>query len=98
MDSYSYLLFIAIILLSTKVTGLMTEKIHMPQVVGALLAGIILGSAAAGAAAEAAASGPVRVELMFVALCVAAVIIALLFARISKRNPSLRLDAPAGKA
>jgi hypothetical protein len=40
----------------------------------------------------------VRVELMFVALCVAAVVIALLFARISKRNPSLRLDAPAGKA
>jgi uncharacterized membrane protein YgaE (UPF0421/DUF939 family) len=66
------------------------------------LAGVILGSAAAGAAAGAAAagaaSGPVRVELMFVGLCVAAVVIALLFSRISKRNPDLRLDAPAGKA
>ncbi|MBR6400694.1 MAG: cation:proton antiporter [Firmicutes bacterium] len=52
MDSYSYLLFIAIILLSTKVTGLMTEKIHMPQVVGALLAGIILGPSVLGVVSE----------------------------------------------
>jgi len=85
-----------------KVLGTTYSLIYWVQNLGLLsfkwLAGIILGSAAAGAAAEAAASGPVRVELMFVALCVAAVIIALLFARISKRNPSLRLDAPAGKA
>lgn len=40
---YSYLLFLAIILLATKLLGLVTEKIHMPQVVGALLAGLILG-------------------------------------------------------
>lgn len=40
---YTFLLFLAIILLSTKLLGLATEKIHMPQVVGALLAGIILG-------------------------------------------------------
>ena len=38
---YTYLLLLAIILLSTKVLGLVTEKIHMPQVVGALLAGIM---------------------------------------------------------
>jgi len=44
-----------------------------------------------------ALSGPVRVELMFVALCVAAVVIALLFARVSRRRPELRLDAPSGK-
>ena len=42
----------------------------------------------------AALTGPVRVELMFVALCVAAVAVALLFRRTSARNPSLRLDAP----
>ena len=85
-----------------KVLGTTYSLIYWVQNLGLLsfkwLAGIILGSAAAGAAAEAVASGPVRVELMFVALCVAAVVIALLFARISKRNPSLRLDAPAGKA
>ena len=44
-----------------------------------------------------ALSGPVRVELMFVALCIAAVVIALLFARVSRRRPELRLDAPSGK-
>ena len=43
MESYNYLLWLAIILASTKVMGLATEHAHMPQVVGALLAGIILG-------------------------------------------------------
>ena len=84
-----------------KVLGTTYSLIYWVQNLGLLsfkwLAGVILGSAAAGAAAGAAASGPVRVELMFVALCVAAVVIALLFARISKRNPALRLDCPAGK-
>lgn len=42
-NSYSFLLVIAIILLSTKVLGLLSQKVHMPQVVGALLAGLILG-------------------------------------------------------
>lgn len=40
---YQFLLVLAIILLSTKVLGLLSERVHMPQVVGALLAGIILG-------------------------------------------------------
>jgi len=45
---YSYLLFLAVILMSTKLFGLATQKIHMPQVVGALLAGIILGPSGLG--------------------------------------------------
>ncbi|MBQ8730983.1 MAG: cation:proton antiporter [Lachnospiraceae bacterium] len=48
MDSYTYLLVLALILLSTKLLGLATEKIHMPQVVGALVAGIILGPSGVG--------------------------------------------------
>ncbi len=40
---YTYILWLAVILLSTKALGLVTEKAHQPQVVGALLAGIILG-------------------------------------------------------
>ncbi|MBR1735625.1 MAG: cation:proton antiporter, partial [Firmicutes bacterium] len=52
MNEYSYLLFIAIILISTKVIGLITEKINMPQVVGALLAGILLGPSALGLVTE----------------------------------------------
>ena len=43
--SYHYLLDLAIILISTKVFGLLTKRFHMPQVVGALLAGLILGPA-----------------------------------------------------
>lgn len=45
METYQFLLDLAVILLSTKLLGLVTKKFHMPQVVGALLAGIILGPA-----------------------------------------------------
>lgn len=41
--SYRFLLDLALILLTTKLLGLATQKIKMPQVVGALLAGLILG-------------------------------------------------------
>lgn len=43
--SYHYLLDLALILASTKVLGIVTRKFQMPQVVGALLAGLILGPA-----------------------------------------------------
>lgn len=43
MTSYMFLLILAIILLSTKVLGLVSGKVKMPQVVGALVAGLILG-------------------------------------------------------
>ncbi len=43
MGEYAYLMYIAIILFSTKILGVFSRKLHMPQVVGALLAGIILG-------------------------------------------------------
>ncbi len=45
MESYGFLFDLAIILLSTKLLGLATRRINMPQVVGALLAGLILGPA-----------------------------------------------------
>ena len=43
METYKFLLDLALILLSTKLLGLVTRKFNMPQVVGALLAGLILG-------------------------------------------------------
>lgn len=43
--SYHFLLDLALILLSTKVLGLFTQRFQMPQVVGALLAGLLLGPA-----------------------------------------------------
>ncbi|MCI9061918.1 MULTISPECIES: cation:proton antiporter [Romboutsia] len=45
MLSYGYLLDLALILLSTKLLGIITKKFKMPQVVGALLAGLIFGPA-----------------------------------------------------
>lgn len=45
MLSYKFLFDIALILLSTKALGLVTKKFKLPQVVGALLAGLILGPA-----------------------------------------------------
>ena len=42
METYKYLLDLAIILLCTKALGLATRKVQMPQVVGALLAGVLL--------------------------------------------------------
>ncbi|MBQ4287880.1 MAG: MFS transporter [Bacteroidales bacterium] len=51
-----------------------------------MLAGVILGSAAG--------NGAVRVELMFVALCVIAVLTSALLARSSDKEPQLNLDRP----
>lgn len=45
MESYNYLFDLAVILISTKLLGLLTKKFQMPQVVGALLAGLLLGPA-----------------------------------------------------
>lgn len=49
---YGYLLSLALILLSTKIFGLVTKKVRLPQVVGALLAGLILGPACFGVLKE----------------------------------------------
>ncbi len=46
MGSYRFLLDIGIILLSTKIFGIITRTMRLPQVVGALFAGIILGPSA----------------------------------------------------
>lgn len=48
MNSYIFLLSIAIILIATKGLGDLTNKVHMPQVVGALMAGVILGPSCLG--------------------------------------------------
>ena len=46
--SYDFLWQVALILVSTKVCGLITRRFQMPQVVGALLAGLLLGPAVFG--------------------------------------------------
>ena len=81
-----------------KVLGTTYALIYWVQNLGLLsfkwLAGIILGASAGAAASSASYSGPVRVELMFVGLCVAAVVVALVFRRTSARHPELQLDKP----
>ena len=52
MESYDFLAILAVILLSTKAFGLITEKVHLPQVVGALIAGIVLGPSCLGIVAK----------------------------------------------
>ena len=73
-----------------KVLGTTFALIYWVQNLGLLsfkwLAGIILG--------KSADNGPVSVELMFVGLCVAALLVALLFRRASARHPELQLDKP----
>ena len=48
MESYDFILSVAIILASTKLLGIATKRIALPQVVGALFAGLILGPACLG--------------------------------------------------
>ena len=72
-----------------KVLGTTFALIYWVQNLGLMtfkmLSGNILGSAE---------NGPVAVEQMFTSLCIAAVVIALLFARTSVRHPELALDKP----
>lgn len=48
MESYGFILDIGIILLATKFLSMLSKRAKMPQVVGALLAGLILGPACLG--------------------------------------------------
>ena len=70
-----------------KVLGTTFALIYWVQNLGLLsfkwVAGVILGKEG---------NGPVSVELMFVGLCVAAVVVALLFRSTSARHPELKLD------
>lgn len=49
---YNFLLALAIILLSTKLCGILSQRVHMPAVVGALAAGILLGPSVLGLVQE----------------------------------------------
>ena len=52
MESYVFLLSIAIILISTKILGDVTNRVNLTQVVGALLAGVLLGPSCLGLITE----------------------------------------------
>lgn len=52
MGAYGYLFAIALILIFTKLFGIASAKVHLPQVVGALIAGILLGPSGLGLLGE----------------------------------------------
>lgn len=52
MESYNFLVSIAIIVLTTKILGDLTNRFNLTQVVGALLAGVIVGPSCLGLIAE----------------------------------------------
>ena len=52
MENYNFLVSIAIIMLTTKILGDLTNKFNLTQVVGALLAGVVVGPSGLGLIAE----------------------------------------------
>ena len=52
MENYNFLVSIAIIVLTTKVLGDLTNRFNLTQVVGALLAGVVVGPSCLGLIAE----------------------------------------------
>ena len=52
MENYNFLVSIAIIVLTTKVLGDLTNRFHLTQVVGALLAGVVVGPSCLGLISE----------------------------------------------
>ncbi|WP_312159078.1 cation:proton antiporter, partial [Oscillibacter sp.] len=43
MESYRYVLDVALIILVTKLFGMLSKRVDMPEVVGSLIAGLLLG-------------------------------------------------------
>ncbi len=81
-----------------KILGTAYSLIYWVQNLGLMLfkmlAGNILASGTGSASAVNSATGAVGVEVMFVAVCIAALVLAFGLRHSSVRNPELRLDAP----
>ena len=77
-----------------KVLGTTFALVYWVQNLGLLAFKMLAGGILGRAGAADARSGAFAVELMFSGLCVAAVGIALLFARAARQHPELQLDTP----
>ena len=77
-----------------KVLGTTFALVYWVQNLGLLAFKMLAGGILGRAGAADARSGAVATELMFTGLCVAAVLVALLFARASRKHPELELDQP----
>lgn len=88
-------------LVPSKVLGTAYSLIYWVQNLGLMLfkmfAGRILAAPLTGSGDAMAASGAVGVEVMFVVICMVALLLAVGLRRTSSRKPELRLDSPSGK-
>ena len=88
-------------LVPSKVLGTAYSLIYWVQNLGLMLfkmfAGRILAAPSTGSGDARAASGAVGVEVMFVVICIVALLLAVGLRRTSLRKPELRLDSPSGK-
>lgn len=88
-------------LVLSKVLGTAYSLIYWVQNLGLMLfkmfAGRILAAPSTGSGDARAASGAVGVEVMFVVICIVALLLAVGLRRTSSRKPELRLDSPSGK-
>ena len=88
-------------LVPSKVLGTAYSLIYWVQNLGLMLfkmfAGRILAAPSTGSGDARAASGAVGVEVMFVVICMVALLLAVGLRRTSSRKPELRLDSPSGK-
>lgn len=82
-------------LVPTKVLGTAYSLIYWVQNLGLMLFKMFAGKIFSGS--ETGATGAVGVEVMFVAVCVIALLLALGLRRSSARMPELRLDSPSKK-
>lgn len=72
-----------------KVLGTAFALVYWVQNLGLMTFKMLAGKLVGGE------SGPVRVELMFVGVCIVACLLSVLFRRSSRKNPSLGLDMPS---
>ena len=81
-------------LVPAKVLGTAYALIYWIQNLGLMLFKMFAGNILAG---REAAPGAVAVEIMFVTVCVIALLLSIGLRRGSAKKPELRLDAPSGK-
>ena len=65
-SEYKFLFDLGVILISTKLLGMLSRRIHLPQVVGALLAGLILGPACFNIIGELGPNGEIVASNTFI--------------------------------
>ena len=78
-SSYKFLFDLGIILISTKLLGMLSRRIHLPQVVGALLAGLILGPACLNIIGELGPNGEIIASSTFISRLAEIGVIVLMF-------------------